>query len=369
MAAGLDTLRREIDAAAFDDRRFDAVVAALADAIGAQTATLWLIDEPATDTPPMVAMYRMRPTAPAEFAHYWHMLDPWSKRARELGGMVTGLTAIGSELIDRREVGRSPFYNEWAKEHGMHAMLSSVVVGAAAPGAPPRSLASFYRPADADEFSPADRATLLSLLPRLQASLALRDLWRSALRLAGDARRAFDALDAAAWLLDARLRVRQANDAARSLMRRPGLVEHRDGRLVSLGARQLPRLAEAAARAFASGLAQPLVVEWPGPPPALARARVLPLHPAHKGQHGRLLLVAELPSADDWLALVARMYALTPAEARVAAALATGDDPATIADRQGLQLTTVRTHLRHAMAKTGSRRSADLVRLLAGLRL
>jgi DNA-binding CsgD family transcriptional regulator len=58
------------------------------------------------------------------------------------------------------------------------------------------------------------------------------------------------------------------------------------------------------------------------------------------------------------------VFALTPAEARTALALFEGDRLQDVADRLGLSLATVRTHVQRAFDKTGTHRQADLVRLL-----
>lgn len=65
--------------------------------------------------------------------------------------------------------------------------------------------------------------------------------------------------------------------------------------------------------------------------------------------------------------LVAEMFDLTPAEARVAVALRRGDSAQVIADSHRLSLATVRSQIQSIFAKTGVNRQADLVRLLEGL--
>jgi DNA-binding CsgD family transcriptional regulator len=60
------------------------------------------------------------------------------------------------------------------------------------------------------------------------------------------------------------------------------------------------------------------------------------------------------------------LYGLSPAEARVAAALMTGKSLADIAAVSGVQITTVRTQLRSILRKVGVKRQFDLVRILSG---
>lgn len=58
------------------------------------------------------------------------------------------------------------------------------------------------------------------------------------------------------------------------------------------------------------------------------------------------------------------LFGLTAAEARAAAALCEGLEPAAIAQQAGVQPNTVNAHLKRALAKTGTRRQAALVALL-----
>lgn len=62
--------------------------------------------------------------------------------------------------------------------------------------------------------------------------------------------------------------------------------------------------------------------------------------------------------------LMERLFGLTGAEARVGAGLALGKDIQAMADEAGVTVNTVRTQLKSVMAKTGTRRQAELVGLL-----
>jgi DNA-binding CsgD family transcriptional regulator len=62
--------------------------------------------------------------------------------------------------------------------------------------------------------------------------------------------------------------------------------------------------------------------------------------------------------------LLSTTFDLTPAEARVASHLAAGRNLKEIARHLGVQTNTVRTHLNNVLAKTGTHRQSDLVRVL-----
>jgi DNA-binding CsgD family transcriptional regulator len=59
--------------------------------------------------------------------------------------------------------------------------------------------------------------------------------------------------------------------------------------------------------------------------------------------------------------MISTMYALTPAETRVALALCAGDSIADIADTQGVSVHTVRSQVKAVLEKTGCSRQAELV--------
>jgi DNA-binding CsgD family transcriptional regulator len=83
-----------------------------------------------------------------------------------------------------------------------------------------------------------------------------------------------------------------------------------------------------------------------------------------------LLVVTELNSTAGPDATILRgLFDLTPAEARVAQAVAQGMAPSEIATRLDVSIGTVRTHLKSAFAKTGTTRQTELAILLSRTRL
>jgi DNA-binding CsgD family transcriptional regulator len=65
------------------------------------------------------------------------------------------------------------------------------------------------------------------------------------------------------------------------------------------------------------------------------------------------------------ISVLSGLYGLTPAEARVVAALIAGRSLTEHARECGVSVETVRSHLKRAMAKTETRRQSELVRLIA----
>lgn len=65
-------------------------------------------------------------------------------------------------------------------------------------------------------------------------------------------------------------------------------------------------------------------------------------------------------------AVLEKLFALNPSEARLAHALASGFDIREAAEAQGVTLSTARTYLKRLFQKTGANRQAELVRMLLG---
>lgn len=82
-----------------------------------------------------------------------------------------------------------------------------------------------------------------------------------------------------------------------------------------------------------------------------------------------IFVSSSAPDVADAGALVAQLFGLSGSEARVFDLIAQGLTPAEAAERLGIGISTVRTHLLRIFDKTGVRRQADLVRLAAGLAL
>jgi pSer/pThr/pTyr-binding forkhead associated (FHA) protein/DNA-binding CsgD family transcriptional regulator len=64
------------------------------------------------------------------------------------------------------------------------------------------------------------------------------------------------------------------------------------------------------------------------------------------------------------VAALARLYGLTPTESEVAGELLAGRTPEELAEELGISIHTARTHVKHILAKTDTRRQSELVRLL-----
>ena len=169
-------------------------------------------------------------------------------------------------------------------------------------------------------------------------------------------------------LLDRDGRVAEANDSARRMLREGDAVTDRDGFLAAPWPEDDSRLR----RVLRAALPR-------GGRPGVGGATTI------RGGHGPAAIVHVTPLADSadpglasFAALVvvddprkhapdaaqlAETFDLTPAQARIAAALAAGETVRGVAATNHRSQATVRWHIRQMMGKLGCRRQVDLVRL------
>lgn len=159
-------------------------------------------------------------------------------------------------------------------------------------------------------------------------------------------------------LIDPALRLLGAEPAALALMRsQPGLVSLRQGRL------HLPRQQSALEAALAvlqsgtEGHSRGLVLHRPAQAPL-----TLKLELASGTEPGAVWLhFVDLGAPQLDAQVLATMFGLTGAELRVALMLAQGLSSEDMASRLGVQSNTVRGHIKQLLAKTHTRRQAQLV--------
>ncbi len=181
-------------------------------------------------------------------------------------------------------------------------------------------------------------------------------------------------------VVDETRRITYSNPAARELLGRGGPLVDRDGRLDGADLRGSRELL-ASIRSLGLGGA---LVSGGGSDRALLR-----MSGAGRAVELLVFAIAVRPGAtmrvfgDDPCAIlivhpldaaarldpliVSLAFGLTPAEARVATAIAEGASPDEVAADRGVSLATVRTQLRGVFDKLGVRRQAEMVRMLLEL--
>ena len=221
-----------------------------------------------------------------------------------------------------------------------------------------------------------EAATLL--IPHLQRAIAISKLLDIKSVAAATLDAALDSFAAAIILVDAQCRVVHANAAGHEMLASGDPVGNAQGVLAPKNdpaARALERAVAQAAENDAAMGRRGFGIPAPRTDGKPCVLHVLPL------KHGKLrsgLLpsataaifvapaVAPHPVSAD---VLAALFDLTPAEARVVEKIAAGLTPAEAARQLQIGPSTVKTHLAHIFSKTGTRRQADLVALAASLAL
>jgi len=184
---------------------------------------------------------------------------------------------------------------------------------------------------------------------------------------------ALDRMDLGIFSLDAGGVVHYTNPRGQELLATGAVLRVSSGRLVAQRAAAQRTLATALECVAVEGRT---ITLWLGGAPApdepglfVAISRVVADAPW--GVERALLLFAQSPQPARALdpEQLRALFALTPAEARLAQALGAGARLLDYARRSRLRTSTVRTQLRAVLAKTGCRRQQDLLLLLARIPL
>jgi DNA-binding CsgD family transcriptional regulator len=178
---------------------------------------------------------------------------------------------------------------------------------------------------------------------------------------------ALDALSLAGFVCEAEGGIRARSRAGEALLAAREHLTDRGGRLAATSepdARMLQAALRSAAWAGEGAAPTVLVIRHPvGEAPLLLE--VLPLPAAREALEGRsaaLVVVRPHRSEARRAAAVARaLFGLTQAEGAIVAELAAGLAPQAIAERAGVSVGTVRTHMRNIYAKAGVRSQVELV--------
>lgn len=319
------------------------------------------------------------------YRQHYRKVDLWTNRATRLIALPgasarTRILISGEMLVPDHEFVRSEFYCDFGRRLGLRHVVGTVApLGAA--GVMPIGL---HRPDGAEPFGERERRLLEQVLPHLRRALQLRHRLNAV--EAGTGLAALDALPFGALVVDAEMRVLLANLAAENLATQDAGFELK--REIGLGGGTAV-FARAQRRAEGAVLASLVRSTALGGAPggalrlhdaagvAALAASVAPLPKRLSGKPGgtgrvfgqALILLRALAaaSAPPPIGLLRDLFGLTRAEAEVAQSLTGGASKRSVAAERGSRESTVRTHVRAVLGKTGAANLRDLERLLAGL--
>jgi DNA-binding CsgD family transcriptional regulator len=179
-------------------------------------------------------------------------------------------------------------------------------------------------------------------------------------------------LAAGIFLVDASRRIVRANTAGQDLLRGDDFLRSISGQLVARHAQANHALGELFADIGDALDVKRMALPLTAHDGERYVVHVLPLRSAARTGTGSAdeavaaLFVRKVALDSPCGELVARTFELTPTELRVLLAIVEVGGVQETAIALGIAPTTVKTHLHHVFAKTGARRQADLVKLVAG---
>lgn len=284
--------------------------------------------------------------------------------------LPAGTVSSTDRLLTPETCNTHPFVNEFFRPIGLVETLGCNLFSAQACF----SLIGVQRGKDRPQFDDADIAKMERLAPHITRALQLR---RSFFRLEIEnlgLHATIDRLPAGLVLLDSDGEGLCINAAMQGIARRAdGLALDRRGRLrpVSPEARRrLEALLHDVAYGGAGGMlrvpranGERDYVVLVAPSPSIAQTRW-----DRRGSVGAIVLVHD-PTARPMRApeILERGLNLPKGTAKLVAALAADDDLKSFAEREGVTIHTARFHLHTALARTGARTQAELMRLAVRL--
>lgn len=316
------------------------------------------------------------------YQQYWFERDPWVKAAARKGLGYGGATLVGSQLVDRQELVKTEFYNDWLKDQDIKDVLSTNLWGQEPNWGKdldhPRLVLCFMRGHSGQAFEETDRLKLERLSRHLNRAFNIAMQMGMLARGSQLSQATIDALRQAVIVLDEQGQIVATNpEAQQQLSLGKQVFGVRHGRLITLGEEASPTLEQAfalAKKCIASPISfRSLTADGI---PCVRSARLAPLSETiiwglPESSARFLLIVHPGPCVDDAaFHNFATLFRLTRSEQAVLRRLMLDASAEDVAAHLHVSLPTVRTHIQNLRNKTGVRRISDLISMaLAATRI
>jgi DNA-binding CsgD family transcriptional regulator len=316
---------------------------------------------------------RVDPKAAADYQVHYHRLDPWGNSPKTPMMVGPGAILDGDQLVPRSELHRTEYYNDFARPHDLTRILAGTILV----DGPVVSVVSLIRGERRDPHGSDERRVLEAVMPHLIRAMQMHgllapggggDLYSAAMET-------LDCLGTGVALVGADAHALFLNRAAERIVRR------RDGVIVDRGclSAMVPQerdalrfLVRRAARTDASDALHA------GGALSISRSSgqraygllVSPLNRGHAAGGPQQAAVAVFITDPEERAgssaeLLMRLFHLTASEARLAVVVGSGSLLGDAADALGIPRDAARMQMKSIFSKTGTRRQAELVRLVA----
>jgi DNA-binding CsgD family transcriptional regulator/PAS domain-containing protein len=365
--ARLSRLIAGIYDAAIEPGRWPEVLARVVDFVGGHGGSLLAKDATSHD----IETQWQTGVAPHDMRRYTETYAKLGPLAALTSGDVGQVICV-ADVMSYDEFRRSRFFREWAQPQGWVDVAVAVIEKSAHRW----NYLGISRNAANGMVDDAMRRRLAMVVPHVRRALRVGHALE---RRQADAAAFSDVLDhlsAGLFLLDAQGRIVHTNGAADAMLSDGGLLRAIGGRLIAGAAPVERTLRETALMPRDAGVPaerKGVVIPLRAGDGERYIARALPLASAAAPGAGAAPEAAtavfvrraamESPAPTD---IIAESYRLTPTELRVLTAIVDIGGVPDVAAALGIAETTVKTHLGRVFAKTGTRRQAELVKLVAG---
>ena len=277
-----------------------------------------------------------------------------------------------ADMMTHAEFRETRFYREWARPQGWVDALALVLDKSVTSYA---ALGVFRHERDGTIDDEARRRVKL-IAPHVRRAVLIGNVIDLRTNEAAALADTLAGLAAGVFLVDTAGRIAFANPAGQAMLDEGRIVRGADGTLAAAD----PQANRALCEVFAAAGGGDMAVGRKGVAVLLSAAsderwlaHVLPLTSGERRLAGANYAATtavfirkaslETPSPME---TVAKLYKLTPGELRVVGAVVDIGGISGIAEALGISQATVKTHLHHVFQKTGTRRQAELVKLVAG---
>jgi DNA-binding CsgD family transcriptional regulator len=358
-----------IYAAASGQARWSVALSAMEEALGA-TGSHLISWSPITNRAFTSVVNGVDDSAARLYAEHYGLIDPRRIHGERLPQDVVFRC---HELFDERFASSNEFYCDYLAKYDVRFLTAATFIREEGTRAHFAALRSKRR----GHFAVEDTRVLELLLPHLRQAFRLADELKAGEARSAQVRGILDRLSGPAAILTRDSRVQEVNSEMDRLLNSSGPIVMSGGRLVarrSADAAKLVKavqLAGAGADPKASGTRLRLDGGEDG---ALWIATVLPLSPVISAgleieRHGTLLVLNDLMQRRGVInpAMLQEVLRVSPAEARLAAALAAGETVNDYAERTALSLNTVRSQLKSVFGKINVSSQVELSKALCRL--
>jgi DNA-binding CsgD family transcriptional regulator len=370
MVSESEALSRSIERlydAAIDPIKWPEALEATSNFVGGGAANLFYQDA-ATNEVAVFHSWNENPEYTKLYFEKYASLNPYFPA---LAFVEVGKVVAGADLIPHEEFRQTRFYQEWVKPQNFIDVIGANLDRSATSSA----FFSVRRHEHHGIVDDETRRRCELIVPHVRRAVAVGKVVEKGRTFECLLESALERVPSAAAIVTETGRIVFANQKAQEYLQAKNVILSRDGVICAANATAERTLKDAFAAAERGDAA--LGVKGIEVPLSTASkqkyvAQVLSLSSDARQESltskgvAALFISEVTPVTVSPLEIISGRFELTPSEIRVlAVVLEQGGGVREIAEHLGISLATVKTHLNHLVAKTGTRRQADLLRLVA----